>query len=94
MMMRSLLLLVLAVSTTAFTVPSARWGVTSSTSSLQNMFAPDPDAKPLEVASEGESLAVEASIASIDSSAVASPTMTIKNLARGGEVKEGTLIIR
>lgn len=92
MMMRSLMLLALLLAvSTAFTVPSSRWGVASLTISTtqRNMFSPDPDgdAKPkgLDVVAEGESAAPVVS----EAVPVEAPSMIIKNLGRGGEVKEG-----
>jgi len=92
-MMRSFFLLALLIAVaTAFAPPVvvARHGVVATTQ--RSMFDGDnKDATPaasLEVVADGESAAADAPVDDWKA-----PTMVIKNLSKGGEVKEGKLVM-
>ena len=86
-MMRSFLLLALTIAAATAFAPPVRHGVIVT---QRTMFSPNADdvvemPSPLEVVVEGESIApVDAS-----QSSIAPRTMIVKNLAKGGEVKQG-----
>lgn len=89
-MMRSFLLLALAIAAVTAFAPPARHGVIMATQ--RTMFSPNADEiaespSPLEVVGEGESVAPV--VADTSQSTIAPRTMIVKNLAKGGEVKQG-----
>jgi hypothetical protein len=89
-MMRSFLLLALAIAAVTAFAPPARHGVIMATQ--RPMFSPNADEiaespSPLEVVVEGESIAPV--VVDTPQSTIAPRTMVVKNLAKGGEVKQG-----
>ena len=94
--MRSFLIVATFLVAVSSFAPLARHGQLPMKLIQRNMFDPSPndsatEARPLEVVVDGESAA--APVAEAPSKPAGTTTMLVKNLAKGGEVKEGELVL-